>query len=253
MLKAITHKVSPKIVNCELTYLDRAPIDYARAVKQQAAYCNYLAGCGVAVIELSENLDYPDCCFVEDTAIVLDEIAIIANPGALSRRPEVGLVKRELAKYREIAQLNLPDTLDGGDVLRIGKQLFIGNSLRTNLSAIAEVGRLLAPFGYRVEAAPLNGCLHLKSACAAIDEQTVLINPQWIDAGLFKNYRVLTVDAEEPWAANILRVGDSICHPRGFEKTQAMLQKHYRKIDTLDISELQKAEAALTCLSIIFS
>src|SRR5215216_1981155 len=150
MLRAITHKVSPIIDKCELTFIDRSPIDLQLATRQHNDYCAVLEKLGIIVNTLSENESYPDSCFVEDTAIVVDELAIICSMGVSSRRGETMLIERELSEYREIAHISLPATIEGGDVLRIGKKIFIGQSSRTNLEGIKELARILEPYGYRV-------------------------------------------------------------------------------------------------------
>src|SRR5256714_12181706 len=143
MLRAITHKISPRIAECEITFIDRSPINLRLAVRQHDDYCDVLNKLGVIVKKLSENESYPDSCFVEDTAIVVDELAIICSMGVSSRRGETRLIERELSKYREIAHISLPATIEGGDVLRIGKKVFIGQSSRTNLEGVAELAKIL--------------------------------------------------------------------------------------------------------------
>ena len=244
--------VSSAIANCALTFIDREPIDVARARAQQEDYCAALRECGVRVVMLDANDAFPDACFVEDTAIVLDELAVITNPGAASRRSETAAIVVELAKYRELAVIESPATLDGGDALRIGRRLYVGRSSRTNEAAIEALSRLLAPIGYEVIGVPVAGSLHLKTACTAIDEETLLVNPQWLSLDLFRGYRVVEVAADEPWAANIIRIGETLIAQTDFPKTLERIQPHCKEILLVDISEFRKAEAGLTCLSILF-
>ena len=252
MLRALTHKVSPKIAECEVTFIDRSPIDLHLAVSQHDHYCDVLKKLGVIVKELSENESYPDSCFVEDTAIVVSELAIICSMGVSSRRGETRLIERELSEYREIAHISLPATIEGGDVLRIGKKIFIGQSSRTNMEGIEELARILEPCGYRVVPVRTKGSLHLKSACTAIDEETLFVNPDWIELDAFRGFNLVHTPVEEPWSANILRVGTTACVQAGFSRAVELIERVVGRVEIIDISELRKAEAGLTCSSIIF-
>lgn len=252
MLRALTHKISPRIAECEVTFINRSPINLRLAARQHDNYCAVLRGLGVIVEELSENESYPDSCFVEDTAIVVDELAIICSMGVPSRRGETALIKRELARYREIAHVSLPATIEGGDVLRIGRKMFVGQSSRTNLGGIEEIARILRPYGYRVRPVRTKGSLHLKSACTAIDEETLFVNPDWVELDAFGGFHLVHTPAEEPWSANILRVGSTVCAQAGFPRALELMERVAGKVETIDISELRKAEAGLTCSSIIF-
>jgi len=252
MLIGLVHKLFPAIADCELTFIERDPVNYRLAAAQQQEYCRALGECGVQVKMLDANAAFPDACFVEDAAIVLDELAIIARPGAESRRGETAAIAATLADYRKLVFLDYPATLDGGDVLRIGRKLFIGRSSRTNQAAIETVSRLLAPIGYEVISVPVAGSLHLKTACTAIDDKTLLVNPQWLSLEAFGGYRIVEVSPDEAWAANIIRIGGTLIAQTGFPKTLEMLRHYSEKIRLVDISEFRKAEAGLTCLSIQF-
>lgn len=252
MLTALTHVVSPNINRCELSFLDRSPINYDRAVKQHENYCSLLRDCGLHVIELSVNRSYPDGTFIEDTAVVVDELAIMASMGVESRRGEVPGIEYELAKYREIAHIRLPAALEGGDVLRIGKQIFVGISMRTNKAGVESLKAILEPLDYQVIPVKVKGCLHLKSACKALDDSTLLVSPQWIDLKPFVDFRTIYVPEGEPKAANFLRINNTIIMYVGFSKTIELVQKLGFLVKTIDISELLKAEAGLACSSIIF-
>ncbi|HMA37267.1 MAG TPA: arginine deiminase family protein [Chloroflexia bacterium] len=253
MLIALTRPVSPRLGDCELTFLPRVPIDVARARHQHTVYCTTLRALGVAVQTLPAAPDLPDAVFVEDTAVVVDEIAVIARLGAPSRRSEVADVATALAAYRPLGVLRAPAQLDGGDVLRVGRTLYVGTSGRTNAAGVAQLRALLAPYGYQVQPVALHGCLHLKSACTALDATTLLVNDAWVDPAIFAGLRVLRVPPAEPWAANVLAVADQVLLPAGNPATQALLAAHGFAVTPLDISELQKAEAALTCQSILFA
>lgn len=253
MLVAITRAVSRAITRCELTHLERTPIDLERARAQHRDYEAALARLGCKVISLPEEPELPDSVFVEDPAIVLDELAIITRPGAESRRPETATIRAALAPHRPLVEIEAPGILDGGDVMRIGKTLWIGVTPRSNPRAIAQMRERLAPLGYIVNSAGVHGCLHLKTAITAASDDTVLLNPEWVDAGLFSQYRVLTVDPSEPSAANLLRVGEHALFPTAFPKTRARLAQAGIETIPIDASELAKAEGALTCCSLIFT
>ena len=252
LVRGVTHAVSPNIGRCELTFMERVPIDYERAVQQHEEYCEMLTRRGVAVTTLYDNLSCADCCFVEDTALVLDELAIIASMGAVSRRSETAAIASELAKYRELVCLNYPSTLEGGDVLQAGKNIFIGLSTRTTRRGIEEVVRILKAFDYRIFPVPVRGSLHLTTACSFIDDETVLINPRWADADSFHNFRVLDIPDDEPWAANTIRIDETVCLEASFQKTIALVHDINDDIEVLNISEFLKAEGGLSCLSLLF-
>jgi dimethylargininase len=252
MRVALTHVVSPDITRCELSFIERSPIAYDLAVQQHDAYCALLRDCGLRVIELTVNRAYPDSTFIEDTAVVVDEVAVMALMGAESRRGEEPGVESVLATYRKIARIRPPATLEGGDVLRAGVKVFVGITPRTNTAGASSLKVILEPFGYRVIPVTVRDCLHLKSACTTIDDDTVLVNPHWIDLDPFKGFRVVSVPEDEPWAANTLLIHNTVCVHAGFRRTIEILQVLGFQVKTVDISELLKAEAGMTCSSIIF-
>lgn len=251
-LSAITHHVSPRLNECELSFRQREAIAYPRAVQQHRAYCDLLRRQGISVIELSANRDFPDSVFVEDTAVVVDEVAVICRMGAPSRRGEELAVAAVLAEHRPLAKIAAPAALEGGDVLQIGKNIFVGQGSRSNPAGARALADALKPFGYRVIPVELHGCLHLKSACTALDEFTVIMNPDWVSRDIFREYRVVTVPPQEPEAANVLRLNETVCLISAFPRTVELVHSLGYRLETLDISELLKAEAALTCSSIIF-
>ena len=248
---AFTREVSPTIVECELTHLSRTPIDVATARVQHQAYEALLASLGCDVRRVAPANAHPDAVFIEDTAVVFDEVAVIARPGAVSRRAETTAVEFALAPLRPVARIAEPATLDGGDVLVVAREVFVGRSGRTNDEGIAQLRAILAPFGYTVSGVDVTGCLHLKSAVTALDDTTVLLNPAWVDAALFAGCRVIEVDPSEPMAANVLRIGDQLVYGTSYPRTQARLEALGFTLRTADASELAKAEGAVTCCSLI--
>jgi dimethylargininase len=247
---ALTRAISPAMADCELTHLPRVPIDVDKAVAQHAAYEQALTGLGCRVTRLPAAPDSPDSVFIEDTAIVLDEIAVIARPGAASRRAETAGVEEVLKHERVIARIEAPGTLDGGDVLVVGRAVFVGATARTNVPGTEQLRRILEHFGYATQVIDVDaaGCLHLKSAVTALSDDTLLINPRWAPAKAFANYRLIEVDPAEPGGANIVRVGEQLLYSDAFPRTLARLG---RPVTTVDVSEIAKAEGAVTCCSLI--
>ncbi len=252
MLRALTHKVSPKIAECELTFVQRSPIDYDLAARQHDDYEAVLTRLGVAVKSLSENATFPDSCFVEDTAIVVDELAVVCSMGVSSRRGETSLIAKELSRYRELSHISLPATIEGGDVLRMGRRILVGDSKRTNSAGIRALARILEPVGYQVTPVRTKGSLHLKSACTAINDETLFVNPDWIETDQLKGFRWLPTPPEEPASGNVLRVATSVCVQAGFPRALEVVHAVVERVETIDMSELRKAEAGLTCSSLIF-
>jgi dimethylargininase len=252
MLTAITRSVSPGIVNCELTYVARQPIRLAKAEEQHRAYQQLLEKLGARVISLPAEPTLPDSMFVEDPAIVLDELAIILPLGTESRRPEAASIAQALVKFRKLACVKVPGQVEGGDVLRVGRRLFAGLSSRTNPEGVRQLASILSPYGYEVVSVAVTGCLHLKSAVTYIGRDTLLANRAWFDAKPFAGFEWVDVAPEEPHAANALTIGGTVIFPASFPRTHARLEARGFHVTSLDISELQKAESGLTCSSLLF-
>ena len=249
---AITRGVSPAMAQCELTHLERVPIDAMRAAEQHAGYERALEKVGCHIERIVAAPDLPDCVFVEDAAVVLDEVAILMRSGAESRRGEVQAVARALLPHRPILSLEAPATMDGGDVMVVDRAIFVGTSNRTNLPGIEQLRQMVAPLGYALHPVSVSGCLHLKSAVTALDEATLLINPSWARADQFRGFAFIEVDDTEPTAANIVRVGPHLIYSAGFPRTLGKLQERGYEVTAVDVSEIAKAEGAVTCCSLIF-
>jgi dimethylargininase len=249
---AITRGVSPAIARCELTYLERAPIDYPRALAQHAAYERLLEDLGLEVIRLEADEALPDCCFVEDIAIVLDEIAVLTRPGASSRRGETAAVAEALDAYRPIVRLEEPARIDGGDVLVLGHRLFVGLSNRTDAAGREALADAVRPLGYEVVPVRMDGCLHLKTAVTAAAPDVLLVNPAWVDLTPFRDLERIDVDPGEPWAANVVAAGGAVVAAAGFPRTADRLRARGLDVHTVDVSEFQKAEGGVTCKSLLF-
>lgn len=252
MIIAITREVSTSIGKGELTHLPRYEIDVEAARSQHLEYENVLKDMGCKIKRLSVEPNLPDSVFVEDIAIVLKELAIVTRPGAKSRREETTSVAQLLKEYRRIFQMVSPGTLDGGDVLQIGKTLYVGISSRTNESGVKQLKQFVLPYEYKVETVFVEGCLHLKSAVTLVGEDKLLINRSWTDPQQFGGMEYIDVDPAEPYAANALLVGDELVYPMNFPKTFRRLESRGISVRDVDVSELQKAEGAVTCCSLIF-
>jgi len=252
MLTAITRAVSPALNRCELEHLDRQEIDIAKAVAQHRYYEDCLRDLVAHVISLAAEPDLPDSMFVEDPAVVVNELALMTRMGAPSRRGESASLGEALGRFRPLRWMPEPATLEGGDVLQMGRTLFVGLSARTNAEGISWLAAQLEPLGYSVRAVPVRGCLHLKSACSSVGNRAILANRNWCDAARFEGFDILDVPRDEPRAGNVLAIGDTVMVPACFPATARLLEGLGWKIRTLDISELMKAEAALTCSSILF-
>jgi dimethylargininase len=250
---ALTHIPSPNMQACERTFVPHAAIDHALAVKQHAAYCWLLADCGVKVVKLDVNANLPDCTFIEDTAIVLGEKAIFAPMGAPSRRLESAAIQSVLQEYCEIARIHLPATIDGGDVLRVGCTLLVGESCRTNAAGIAALKVVVRRYGYQVSPVPVRGCLHLKTACTALPDGRLLVNPNWLDASALAGFELLHVPEEEPWGGNVALVGDKVLLAAAHVQTAELIRRLGFTVRPIDLSEFAKAEGGVTCLSLFIS
>ena len=252
MLIAITREVSPAIERCELTHLARSPIDVGLARRQHDAYEQCLVEAGCTVRRLPAGDDMPDSVFIEDTSVVFDELAIVTRPGAASRRVETPVVAEALRKFRTIHCIEAPATLDGGDVLVVGRTVFVGRSGRTNDAGIEQMRRILQPFGYTTCGVDVRGCLHLKSAVTTVGDGRLLLNPEWVQPSDFAAFPVVSVDPTEPFGANALRVGDRLIYSAAFPQTRCRLERCGLNVVTVDVSETAKAEGGVTCCSLVF-
>jgi dimethylargininase len=252
MLTAITRAVSPALAECELSFIERIPINMEKARDEHSRYEQALSSLGAKVISLPPEAELPDSMFVEDPAIVLDELAVVFPLGTETRRREAESLAKAIAPFRKIEHVKLPGTVEGGDVLRIEKRLFVGLTARTNEIGIEQLRKIVAPYGYEVIGVPVTGCLHLKSAVTHLGNNTLLANRSWFDKKPLAGYEWIDVDPGEPHAGNALALNGSIVFPASFPKTRARIEAKGFRVVPLDIAELQKAESGLTCSSLIF-
>jgi len=232
--------------------MDRKPIDMEKARAQHDAYEELITKLGARVVSLPEEPELPDSMFVEDPAIVLDEVAVICPLGTETRRKEAPSIAAALEGFRRLAHVKLPGTLEGGDVLRAGKRVFVGITARSNPEGIRQLATILEHFRYDLTAVPVTGCLHLKSAVTYLGRNTLLGNRSWFDPARFKGYEWIDVDPSEPHVANALTISDAVIFPTSFPKTRQKIEAAGFHVRPLDISELQKAESGLTCSSLLF-
>jgi len=252
MLTALTRAVSRSLASCELTWLERREIDIELAIEQHKQYERTLAAMGVRVISLPEQPEMPDAVFVEDPLVVVDEVAILTRMGSVSRRAESESLAEAISVYRPVRRMHDPGTLEGGDVMRIGRDVFVGLSSRTNEGGVRQLANELEPFGYKVRQVRVRGCLHLKSACCPMGDGKILANTAWLDATPLRDYKIVEVAPDETGAANILRIGNTVLMPASFPHTSEIVRREGLEVRTVDISEMMKAEAAITCSSVIF-
>jgi len=235
-----------------LTTSNLGPPDYQLMIQQHTAYADTLTSFGLEVIELDPLPGYPDAYFVEDTAIVTPDVAVITRPGARSRRGEGKAVEPVLAQYRRIERIHAPGTVDGGDVLAAGTHFFIGISHRTNKQGAQQLGRILERYGNTWKSVPVTSGLHLKSSINYVGNNTLLVTREFSDLSLLEGYEKIVVDAGEEYAGNTLALNGTLMMPSGFPKTRKKLRAAGYEIVELDVSEARKMDGGLTCMSLRF-
>ncbi len=235
-----------------LTTTNLGSADYSRMMDQHQAYVQALLSLGLDVIVLDPLKEYPDAYFVEDTAVVMPEVAVITNPGAPSRRGEEEIIQPVLAGYRKTTRIQPPGTMEGGDVLMAGRHFFIGVSARTNEEGAAQFGRIVARYGYTSMIVPVGQGLHLKSSVNGLGDNTLLITEEFSKMEYFKGYDQVVLDNDEAYASNTLFVNGMLIMPAGFPRTKAQLQALGLPIMELDVSEARKMDGGLTCMSLRF-
>jgi dimethylargininase len=252
MLIAVTRKPSPLLESGERTHIGRASIDFGRAIAQHDGYRAALAACGAKVARLDDADDFPDGVFIEDTGIVLDEVAVMTRPGAESRHGEVPGVEVALREYRKIKRIAAPATLDGGDVVVAGKAIIVGRSARTNDAGIDGLRSIVKAFGYTVAGVGVHGCLHLKSGCTVLPDGRLIVNPAWIETRDLGGFDCVVVPSGEPWGGDVAIANGTVIAAAAYEKTLRLIEREGFSVKPVDVSEFAKAEGGVTCMSLIF-
>jgi len=253
MFRALTRHVPQSFANALSAVPPDPPIDIALARKQHLVYCRALAACGASVTTLPDDERCPDSVFVEDTAVVVDEAALITRPGAPSRRLETEIVAIQLSAWLDVTPMTEPATLDGGDCMLVGRTMFVGRSARTNAAGIAQLALAFAPRG--VEVVPIElppGVLHLKCVCSPLGDGRILLAEDSIDRAAFGTVDIVTIPADETYAANVVAIGTHVIVAADFPRTHEALVKAGFKLHPVPWSEVRKADGSLTCQSIVF-
>jgi dimethylargininase len=249
---ALVRAVSPRLVDAELTFLDRDPVDVERAAAQHAGYVDLLRTLGHEVVEVPAAPEHPDGTFVEDTAVVVDDLAVLTRPGVQSRRGEVASIAPVLrALGLRTVEIASPGTVDGGDVLQVGRTVFVGLGGRTNQAGAAQLAEALRPLGRTVVTVPVTGCLHLKSGATALPDGTVVAVTGWLDTSRFTDAGLEVVEAPEPAGADLLLSGDRVVLSAAAPETARLVRSRGFEAHPAAIDELEKAECGVTCLSVL--
>ncbi len=248
---ALTRKPGKNFIE-GLTTANLGPPNYELILKQYASYVDALKTIGIDVIELDPQPNYPDAHFVEDTAVVMPEVAVITRPGAASRRGEEESIAEVLRQYREVEHIQTPGTLDGGDVLMIGNHFFIGISERTNLEGAKQLGGILQKHQKTFTTIQVGAGLHFKSSVNYVGKNSMLVAQDFTSHEALNGYDKIIVNKEEEYSANTLWINDHLLMPKGFPGTKTKLKRLGLPIIELDVSEMQKMDGGLTCLSIRF-
>jgi dimethylargininase len=246
---AIVRIPSPTLAD-GLTTSNLGRADYGLFVTQHLSYTAVLRSLNLKILKLPSLPDLPDAHFIEDVAVITPEVAVIARPGAVERRPEIEHIRDILSDLRPLAAIEEPGTLDGGDVMRIEQTVYVGLSQRTNEEGARQLAAILSPYGYETHAIPLAEGLHLKSHVNYIGRNTLLLTEAWASHPLFEDFEKIIVPAEEAYAANTLLVKNRLLSPMGFPETHALLREAGFEILEIDASEIQKMDGGLSCMSL---
>jgi dimethylargininase len=235
------------------TYVGREQLDFSRVLDQHADYCRALAAAGATVRVLEVNSRFPDGVFIEDTAVILDNLAVVASMGTSARAAETGGIEQVLSEYCDIVRIAPPATLEGGDVLQVGKTLLVGLSRRTNSAGVEALAQIARPLGYEEQVVPVRGCLHLKTACTALPDGRLLVHPSWLDVSALRTFPLIPIPPQEPWSANVLPLGQTVLLATAHVRMAELIAKLGFETRTVEISEFARAEGGVTCLSLLIS
>ena len=252
---ALTRPPTRDLADGERTFVNREPIDFRRAAAEHLAYCEALERAGCTVERLPPLPGAPDACFVEDAALVLQEVALVFRMGSERRRVETASVAEALARHLPVEVLAAPAgaTLDGGDVLAAEGTLYVGLSRRTNHAALKALAHAVLPHGHAVKAVEVEGALHLKTAASYLGRGRLLVAPDHLNLERVRDLELVAVPPEEPFGANVLRVGERLLVPRAHPRTADLLADLDHEVELVKLDELSRAEAGPTCLSLLLS
>ncbi len=249
---AIVRKPGKSLIN-GLSSADLGKPDFSVALKQHAIYIEALRACGLDVLVLDADEAYPDSTFVEDTALLTSECAIIMRPGALSRRGEVDSMQAVIQKYYpSVKRVTAPGTVEAGDIMMVENDFYIGLSERTNRDGAQQVVDFLSKVGYRGQIVPVGDMLHFKSGIAFLEDNTFVAVSQGIDLSPFQGNKIIFVDTDESYAANCLWVNGTVLVAKGFPNTLERIQAAGYPTIELEMSEFRKLDGGLSCLSLRF-
>lgn len=250
--QAVVRKPCPEMIH-GLTEASLGKPDYMKALDQHAEYVEALKASGLKVLVLDADPDYPDSTFVEDVALCTSDFAVLCNPGAASRNGEKLEMRSILSSFfTQVESIEKPGTLDAGDVMMTGLHYYIGISERTNHAGADQLLRLLEKYGRSGEKVPLRHMLHLKSGVSYLEENNLLVSGEFIAHPSFQSFRTIEVEADEAYAANSLWVNERVLVPKGFPKTRKKIEQNGYKTMVIDVSEFQKLDGGLSCLSLRF-
>jgi dimethylargininase len=227
--------------------------DFARACRQHDSYITALETCGLSVTILAPDEAFADSTFIEDTCLVTENCVVMTRPGHPARRGETRSVAHAMARLdRPVMEITAPGTLDAGDVMRVDHHFYVGLSDRTNQEGIGQLAKVLGPFGYTVSAIELTSVLHLKTGVSYLENNRLLAWGDFVTRPEFSKFTILAVDDDEAYAANSVWINDRVLVPEGFEKTRALIAAHGYDTLAVDVSEFQKLDGGLSCLSLRF-
>ena len=226
--------------------------DYALTLRQHHDYCSALVKCGLDLFILDPNEQYPDSPFVEDTCVLTARSAIITRPGHISRRGEEEEIAAFFRNHRMLRRITEPGTIDGGDVLQVNDRFFIGLSGRSNKEGVRQMEQILKEEGYTADVVELKNYLHLKAAVNYLGDETLIMHEHFEAGTPFNHYNIIRVSDRESYAANCLRINDTILVPEGFPETLEKIKKLNIPVLELQVSEFRKMDGGLTCLSLRF-
>ncbi|MDY6801260.1 MAG: arginine deiminase-related protein [Bacteroidota bacterium] len=226
--------------------------DYTLALKQHDAYCEALIKCGLKLTTLEADPDFPDSCFVEDTAVVTNDFGVITRPGDKTRLGETTAIEKALKPFLNLHYIEEPGTLDGGDIMQAENKFYIGLSGRTNLAGAKQLSTILEEYNFDLYTIPVCNMLHFKTGVNYLGDNNIILHQSFCSADDLASYNQIIIDTKEEYAANSLRINDYVLVPAGFPKTKAAIENLGYKTIELELSEFQKMDGGLSCLSLRF-